>query len=68
MYVLIFVQIERGHTNTSGLLEDFCDGQNFSTHPLFSIEAKGLQIFLYYDEVKVCNPLGSRVKVHKIGE
>ena len=25
------------------------------------------QIFLYYDELELCNPLGSRRGVHKIG-
>lgn len=26
-----------------------------------------LQIFLYYDELEICNPLGSKVKIHKLG-
>lgn len=26
-----------------------------------------LQIILYYDELELCNPLGSRRKKHKIG-
>ena len=51
----------RGHTRMDGLLGDYCDGSDFKQHLLFS------QILLYYDEVEVCNPLGSKVKLHKLG-
>jgi len=46
---------------------EFCDGQGFKNHPLFSMHNNALQIFLYFDEVEICNPLGSKVKIHKIG-
>ena len=26
-----------------------------------------LQVILYYDDVEICNPLGSRTKKHKLG-
>jgi len=58
----------RGHTRTDGLLEDYCDGSDFKQHPLFSKQSKSLQIMLYYDELEVCNPLGSKVKTHKLGK
>ena len=51
----------------SGFLEDYSDGDVHSSHPLFSVEKKALQLFLYYDEVEVCNPLGSKRKIHKLG-
>ena len=28
----------------------------------------GLQLFLYFDEVEICNPLGSKRKKHKLGK
>lgn len=40
----------------------------FQTHPLFSKDPSGLQIMLYYDDVEVCNPLGSKAKIHKLGK
>ena len=40
--------------------------ESFATHPLFSIHAGGLQIFFYFDKVEVCNPLGSKIKIHKL--
>lgn len=34
---------------------------------LSSVRRDALQINLYFDEVELCNPLGSKVKVHKLG-
>ena len=44
------------------LIEDFCDGSVFKNHPLFSKDPYALQIIGYFDELEVCNPLGSHVK------
>ena len=46
---------------------DFVDGERFKTSPLFSTDPCALQIMLYYDELEVCNPLGSKAKKHKLG-
>ena len=51
---------QRIHNNE--LLEDFCDGTLFKEHPLFSCDPYALQIIAYFDELEVCNPLGSHVK------
>ena len=53
--------------HTTGLIEDFCDGSVYSSHPLFSNDSSALQIVAYYDELEICNPLGSHVKQHKLG-
>lgn len=42
------------------LFEDFCDGNYFKTHPLFSKHQNALQIQLYYDDFESANPLGSK--------
>ena len=52
---------------SDGKLGDFIDGAVFSNHEVFSSDAQALQIILYYDELELCNPLGSRRKKHKIG-
>ena len=49
-----------------GIIEDFCDGATFRNHPLFSQDQEALQILAYYDELEVCNPLGSHIKKHKV--
>ena len=56
-----------GHNQVDQLLGDFCDGSDFKNHPLFYLDEKCLQLMLYYDDVEVCNPLGSKVKLHKLG-
>lgn len=58
----------QGHQRNDELIKDYCDGSQFREHPLFSQDKRHLQIVLYYDDVEVCNPLGSRVKKHKLGE
>ena len=35
--------------------------------PLFSQDPEALQIIGYFDELEVCNPLGSHVKKHEVG-
>ena len=59
-------QVLRGH-QCEDVLADFCDGSHYRTHPLFSKDPKALQIILYYDDVEIVNPLGSKAKKHKLG-
>ena len=47
---------------------DYCDGIIFKQHPLFSFEPHALQIILYFDDLELCNPLGTSAKIHKIGK
>lgn len=61
-------QIFNPHSLRGGLYGDYCDGKQFKAHPLFSIDPHALQIILYYDDVEMCNPIGSYTKVHKLGE
>lgn len=61
--------MERGHSVTKhDVLRDYCDGEFFQQHPLFSLHHGALQILFYYDDVEVCNPLGSKKKKHKMGK
>lgn len=49
-------------------MRDYCDGSHFSDHAIFSADNRALQIQLYYDEIDVCNPIGSKSGVHKLGK
>ena len=49
------------------MLGDYCDGKLFAENELFKEDPSALQIQLYYDELEVCNPLGSKAKKHKLG-
>ena len=51
-----------------GIIADFCDRNVSANHPLFSSDPKAIQIFLYYDDVAVVNPLGSKTSKHKFGK
>ena len=62
-----YIQVERGHQSTDGILRDYCDGRVFAEHTLFQAHSTALQIFLYYDELELCNPLCSKRSIHKIG-
>lgn len=49
-------------------MSSYSDGQVYKTHPLFKQHSNGLQLILYYDDVEMCNPLGSKRKIHKLGK
>ena len=55
-----------GHKSATHL-SDYCDGSKYKSHPLFYVNPQALQICLYYNELEVCNPLGSKRTKHKIG-
>lgn len=66
-----FYQVQHGHQRQhkdDGLVEDVCDGHLFKTHPLFSKDPTALQLLLYYDELEIANPLGSKAGKHKLGK
>ena len=53
--------------HTDGIIEDVCDGKVFQSHPIFSSDPLALQLMLFYDELELCNPLGTHIKKHKLG-
>ena len=73
IWIRIFFQVSKSHHQDVGLFGDFCDGSLYKSHPLFSSStgsggALCLQFVLYYDDVEVTNPLGSRRGKHKLGK
>jgi len=48
-------------------MSDYCDGTAYQSHRLFVTCPQALQIMVYYDDLEICNPLGSRAKTHKLG-
>ena len=61
------IQIDQGHSSTDDVLRDYCDGNSYSKHPLLAKDHSFLQIILYYDDLEVCNPIGSKRIIHKLG-
>ena len=52
--------------HSDGIIEDYCDGIRFKTHPIFASDPCALQIIAFFDELELCNPLGTHVKKHKL--
>lgn len=48
-------------------MKDYIDAEQYKCHPLFKEDPCALQIRLYYDDIEVCNALGSKAKKHKLG-
>lgn len=65
--VLTQMQVFNSHSSPNGRLGDYCDGTEYKGCALFSEDPCALQIQLYYDEVDVCNEIGSKSTVHKLG-
>ena len=51
-----------------GVMSDVCDGDYYRSHPIFRQSDKTLQIFGYYDELVLTNPLMSRRNKYKIAK
>lgn len=49
-----------------GFLVDFCCGDILRQHDVL-MNGNTLPLILYYDEIDVCNPIGTRASVHKLG-
>lgn len=55
------------HSLHGNFMGDYCDGQLYKSSSLFQEDPCALQLQLAYDEAEVCNPLGSKTTVHKLG-
>lgn len=59
--------VENGHCAPPGVLRDFCDGEFVRNHPLAEQNPEALLLALYFDDLEIANPLGSRRGKHKLG-
>uniref|UniRef100_A0A1X7TTU7 Reverse transcriptase Ty1/copia-type domain-containing protein n=1 Tax=Amphimedon queenslandica TaxID=400682 RepID=A0A1X7TTU7_AMPQE len=62
----IILELVTGHSRSDGLLGNFCDSKSFNMQALFSSEPHALQLMIYYDDLKLCNPFGTKTNVHKM--
>ena len=60
-------EIEYGHRASAGVLCDFCDGEIVKNHPIVKANPKALLLAVYFDDLEVANPLGSKRGKHKLG-
>ena len=60
-------ELLESRSTTTNLLQDFCHGNIYKSHPLFSTDNQALQIIAYFDELEIANPIGSYVAKHELG-
>lgn len=60
-------EVEHGHLASAGVLRDFCDGEFVRNIPLVEENSETLLLALYFDDLEIANPLGSRRGKHKLG-
>lgn len=59
--------IEGEQRSAAGFLAGYKDGQQFVEHGMFNGHPNTIRITLYYDDVEVANPIGSKRVIHKLG-
>lgn len=47
--------------------ESFRDSTSFKNSPFFQAYPNAIRINFYYDDIEICNPIGSRSTFHKLG-
>ena len=59
--------LEEVQTSRVSLDSVYRDGSFIKNHPMFKQNSEMLQLILYFDELEVANPLGSKRGKHKLG-
>lgn len=59
--------IETEKESNNDILASFIDGQQFKNHTFFQKYKHAIRLQLYYDELEITNPLGSKTCIHKLG-
>ncbi|XP_071821716.1 uncharacterized protein [Apostichopus japonicus] len=59
--------VKRQHHQKNAIMTDVSNGTILKTHELFSRAGTSLKLVLYYDDVELCNPIGTRRIRHKVG-
>ena len=60
-------EVSVSHASSDFIMRDLYDGSFIKTHPLFESYPNALQFIIYFDDIEVCNPLGSSAGIHKLG-
>lgn len=60
-------EVANSHYSSDGYIQDFCDGSYIKNHVTFQTHPQALQIIIYYVDIEVGNPLGSKSGIHKLG-
>ena len=61
------ILINREKTSPPGYLKGYKDVQQYQQHGIFNAHPNALRFQLFYDDVEVENPLGSKAGIHQLG-
>ena len=59
--------VTHNHKSHEGVIQDYCDANQFQQNPIFQQDCNALQLHFFYDDFETVNPLGSKTSIHKIG-
>lgn len=59
--------IQNENAAGDGLYKSYRDGKQYSQNIFFQKHKNAIRITLYYDDIEVVNPIGTKVVTHKIG-
>ncbi|KAJ8666195.1 hypothetical protein QAD02_007857 [Eretmocerus hayati] len=59
--------IENERSSPNGIFGSFIVGENSRTHPFYQRFPHSIRLRLYYNELGITNPLGSKTGIHKLG-
>ena len=65
--ILLLVFSNKARQFDNSFYCDVSDGSIFQQHPMFSVNEHAMKILLYFDDIEICNPLGKKAGVHKLG-
>ena len=60
-------EIDSPHGSSDETMSNFCDAQFIKESEIFKRNPTALQLIMYYDNIKVANPLGAKAGIHKLG-
>ena len=68
LHLLSLIWVFNSHCSPDDKLGDYCDGELYKECELFGEDPCALQLQIYYDEADVCNEIGSKCTVRKLGK
>ena len=63
----IYEQIQNPHISTDRVYRDICNGSVCTDNPDIMLDPSTITLVAYFDEIELCNPLGSASKKNKLG-
>lgn len=57
---------EAERPSSDGILKSYLDGKQYKNHEFFQKYPNALRISIYFDDVEITNPLGTKCRIHEL--